>query len=124
MEEFFFEHMFNMNDLKIVTDKKKMSERCEALMHFMNKAPFQTALPKLTAAEKKKLTFQERLMHDLHQVPKPKRARYDSSVPNCPSVTTHANVPGFGTDNAGYDPRLEPDYCPSDYCPSDTDNGP
>lgn len=74
VEEFFTDHFYVMNDLRIVTDPKKMCERCYALASFINKAPLGK---KLTKKEYKSLSFVEKMQYDLADSVPPKRPKRD-----------------------------------------------
>lgn len=72
----FFEHHFYVaNDLRIVTDPRKLAERCTALGSFINKAPLAQVLTEAQVRRQRAAlpSTADRLLHDLRGTNPPRR---------------------------------------------------
>lgn len=75
VKAFFEHHFYVVNDLRIVTDPRKLAERCTALGSFINKAPL-LAMVSSAQARRERLALPstaERLVYDLQGTNPPRR---------------------------------------------------
>jgi len=75
VKEFFMHHFFVARDLRIVTDPRKLAERCTALGSFINQAPLAAVLSNTQRTRERNAlpTGVDRLLYDLQGTLPPRR---------------------------------------------------